>query len=518
MTPTGGVNYGNGGHNYAVTPVTINTGVITKATPTITVSGYTVTYDTLPHTATGSATGVQGEALNGLNLTGTTHINAADYPSDPWTFTDTTGNYFNAAGNVHDKINPAPQSITFNSLPDKIAGNPPFAVNAVATSGLPVIFSSNTTGVCTVSGNTVTLVGPGTCTIVASQPGNGNYLPATPVNQSFHVIGFVATGSMGTARSFHAATLLLNGKVLITGGVSNSGGQLASSEVYDPISKTFSPTGNNMPNKASGQTATLLANGKVLVVGGGNSSSEIYDPSTNSWSSNGGIGGQRTYHTATLLQNGKVLIAGGSDNSGKTTNTALLYDPSTGNYSNTGNMTVGRDFHTATLLPNGKVLIAGGRTIGGGTTYQASAEIYDPATGTFTAAGTMSSSRYGHTAVIFNGKVLIAGGANNAAVASAELYDPATGTFTPTGSMAVPRQYFTATVFGGNSVVEIGGLNGSTRLASAEQYQGNAFQSAGNMIGARAAHTATLLADGTVLVTGGQGSNGTSVATAELLK
>jgi N-acetylneuraminic acid mutarotase len=140
---------------------------------------------------------------------------------------------------------------------------------------------------------------------------------------------------MGAARSFHAATLLGNGKVLVTGGFDSKGASLASAELYNPVVGTFSPTPDNMPNKAAGHTATLLLSGKVLVVGGGNSSSEVYDPVSNSWTNGGGLSSQRTYHTATLLSNGKVLIAGGSDNSGKTTNAALLYDPSTGNFTST---------------------------------------------------------------------------------------------------------------------------------------------------------------------------------------
>lgn len=104
MTPSGGVSDQNGGANYAVTFATINTGIITKATPVISVTGYTVVYDGVAHTATGTATGVGGEILSGLDLSGTTHTNVGTYNHDSWTFTDTTGNYFNAAGNVVDVI------------------------------------------------------------------------------------------------------------------------------------------------------------------------------------------------------------------------------------------------------------------------------------------------------------------------------------------------------------------------------------------------------------------------------
>ena len=94
---------------------------IDKANAIVNVTGYTVTYDGLPHTATGSATGVKGEALAGLDLSGTTHMNAGDYPSDPWNFTDATGNYNNSSGTAKDCIKKAnaaisvtPYSVTYD--------------------------------------------------------------------------------------------------------------------------------------------------------------------------------------------------------------------------------------------------------------------------------------------------------------------------------------------------------------------------------------------------------------------
>src|SRR5207245_1020152 len=84
---------------------------IDKANATIVVTAYHVTYDGNAHTATGSATGVKGEALAGLDLSGTTHTVAGDYPADPWTFTDVTGNYNNASGTVHDHIDKANATI-----------------------------------------------------------------------------------------------------------------------------------------------------------------------------------------------------------------------------------------------------------------------------------------------------------------------------------------------------------------------------------------------------------------------
>src|SRR6185436_4619449 len=97
---------------------------INKATATIVVTGYTVTYDGDPHTASGSATGVKGEALAGLNLGGTTHTNAGDYLADPWTFTDVTGNYYNASGTVHDHINKATATIVVTGYTVTYDGDP----------------------------------------------------------------------------------------------------------------------------------------------------------------------------------------------------------------------------------------------------------------------------------------------------------------------------------------------------------------------------------------------------------
>jgi hypothetical protein len=354
----------------------------------------------------------------------------------------------------------------------------------------------------------------GSYTITYSYPGDSNFNTAS-ASTTLHAGGWATTGSMSTPRSQFTAVLLQNGKVLVAGGLDDLGRALASAEVYDPVSATFTATANNMPNKASNFTATLLGNGTVLLAGGGNASAQLYNPATNSFSSTGGMGAQRSNHTATLLPNGQVLIAGGSNSAGTTQNTAQVFDPVSGSFKATGNMTAAREYHTATLLPDGKVLIAGGRT--GSKTYSplASAEIYDPSTGLFIAAGNMSAARYGHTSALVNGVVLIAGGAGSATLSSAELYDPAHGTFTAAASMSAARQFFTATAVGGN-ILEAGGLSGATALASTEEYQGAAFVSTGSMKVARYAHTATLLSNGSILVAGGIGAGGASVATAEL--
>jgi hypothetical protein len=127
----------------------------------------------------------------------------------------------------------------------------------------------------------------------------------------------------------------------------------------------------------------------------------------------------RFYHKATLLQNGMVLVAGGIESNFDRSASAELYDPASGTWITTGSLNTARSSHTATLLQNGMVLVAGGISP---TSVTASAELYDPASGTWTATGSLNTARYLHTATLLqNGMVLVAGGYDNGALASAEL-------------------------------------------------------------------------------------------------
>ena len=141
----------------------------------------------------------------------------------------------------------------------------------------------------------------------------------------------------------------------------------------------------------------------------------------------------RVYHTATLLPNGKVLVTGGYDGSNAFAS-AELYDPASGTWAETGSLAVARWRHTATLLPNGKVLVSGG--LDNHLNALASAELYDPASETWTETGSLAIARGTHSATLLqNGMVLVAAGARNyngSPIASAELYDPASGTGTAT--------------------------------------------------------------------------------------
>ncbi|HLY43080.1 MAG TPA: kelch repeat-containing protein [Terracidiphilus sp.] len=345
----------------------------------------------------------------------------------------------------------------------------------------------------------------------------GSSSPIQVVVVSTH--GFQPSGEMGSERAAHTATVLANGKVLIAGGYDGTE-VLATAELFDPATGTFTPTGA-MNTPRFQHTATLLSNGKVLITGGTNSlawlsgageegdlaTAELFDPDTGTFAPTGTMSEVRIDHTATLLANGKVLVAGGTAD-----NVAELFDPATNSFSSTTGqlITGGRWGCTATLLNDGRVLIAGGRD--DENWWDAlpleMVELFDPTTETFTAANSMAGARFDHTATLLqNGEVLLAGGFNGQPIAAAELFDPASGSFSTTGTMNVSRAEHTATLLGDGTVLLTGGFTYATpgSISSAEVFDpaANMFVPAGSMSTGRFSHAAALLNNGEVLITGG---------------
>ncbi|HKP03895.1 MAG TPA: kelch repeat-containing protein [Chthoniobacterales bacterium] len=322
------------------------------------------------------------------------------------------------------------------------------------------------------------------------------------------------------ARSAPTATLLPSGKVLIAGGFHYEDNYptrffVTSAELYDPASGTWSATGS-LETGRCGHTATLLPNGKVLLAGGQTDSSipttnsaELYDPATGTWTTTGNLVKPRVGHTATLLPNGKVLVAGGGTLYGPAMNSAELYDPATGTWTATGSLAGGRSGHTATLLPSGKVLVVGGVTTEPSYREIATAELYDPASGVWTATGSLTAERSGHTATLLpGGKVLVAGGGNGSSgwLSRVELFDPASGTWAPAGSLVNPRFEPTATLLPSGKVLFVSdGFSQFSPPINAELYDPVSASSTatGSPFTMRWEHTATLLSSGKVLVAGG---------------
>lgn len=277
---------------------------------------------------------------------------------------------------------------------------------------------------------------------------------------------------MHVARAAAVAVRLDGGRVLVVGGFDSTFNAIDSAEVYDPRSNSWTFTGPLHSRRAEDFTAALLPGGRVLIAGGylrgfpfiPLSSSEIWDPKTNQWSTAAPMHFARGEFTSTELKDGRILAAGGVGSTQELPPlaTAEIYDPETGIWTLTGSMHIGRDDHGAALLHDGRVLVAGGEI--GGTLRTATAELYDPQSGTWSVTGSMTARRSEvewATVLLPDGNALVTGGfaAEEMPQSTADLYDPATGTWSSAGAMTHRRAGQTAVVLRGDrGVLVMGGL------------------------------------------------------------
>jgi len=286
-----------------------------------------------------------------------------------------------------------------------------------------------------------------------------------PVTDAWSAAGTVPGGTTAATTSVNGAVLLKNGKVLI--GVYG-----ASPQLYDPATQTFSAAGAYASLQAFSQTVTLL-DGRVLATDGQNF--DLYDPVAETWTAAAKANSVHVNGSFTLLNSGKVLAAGGGANPASIADSEI-FDPASGKWSPVGSLATSRFGHIGVLLPSGKVLAVGGLTgvyahyCSCGFGDVANAELFDPASNTWGPAGTLITNREDFTATLMpNGQVLVAGGNVQSQfsgssftlptpMASAEVYNPATNSWAAWGSLLTARTSHAATLTRSGKLLVVGGI------------------------------------------------------------
>jgi len=397
--------------------------------------------------------------------------------------------------NLRDfELIPTPNLLTATATPTPIVTLPAPGTTARPTPTFTLVVPPKT-----LTRSDVSAPSPTPATIPVDTPSTGKWLPV---------------GSLTAGRHSHTATGLRDGRVLIVGGAQGAfeGPGLAAVEIYDPATKAWSTTGS-LNDARSCHTTTLLPDGRVLVVGGWDgyptptfARAEIFDPSNGTWSYTGSLSVARRRHTATQLADGRVLVAGGYYAVGDDviTASAEIYDPASGTWRTTGSLNTPRQAHSATLLADGRVLVIGGYYGG----LLASAEIYDPVSETWSnAPAPLSCHGAHHTSTsLLDGRALLVGGWCGDFRDEAEIFDPISETWTATAHLPEVREAHSATLLFDGRVLVVGGDDGApSRYTSALIYDpaDDTWTVADSLNIGRRSHTTTLLSNGSVIAVAG---------------
>jgi hypothetical protein len=254
---------------------------------------------------------------------------------------------------------------------------------------------------------------------------------------------------------------------LIVGGLDANVNPIGTCEIYDPVTATWSLTGDL--NVARAYACLIkLSNGHVLSIsgstqtpsGGPSDVVEEYDPALRTWTIVGHLLHQRMVPTANMLNNGKILVVGGYDGS-TTLSSCELYDPQTNTSSFTGSTSANRYEHQSTMLNDGRVLINGGRDGGAGSNYFNGTEIYDPSTGIWTVVSSMAQSRMEAITTTFSDGAVLAAGGRNSPMSSApgsEIFDVNTLTWSNTDPLKEPVTWMGCISFPDERYMVTGGI------------------------------------------------------------
>lgn len=294
--------------------------------------------------------------------------------------------------------------------------------------------------------------------------------------------------------------------------------------------EAFVATGSlQQPRKE--HTANLLPASRVLVAGGRNAagamaSTELYDDATGEWTTQGSMHEARVGHRSVLLKTGKVLVVGGVDRSGQPLASAEVFDPTTGVWKRTGAMATARHEHSATLLDDGRVVVVGGSAMASSSVALKSCEVYNPASGVWSALSSMPTAWRQHLAIFYkpyDQYIVVVGGRNEGGFNTMmELINLTQSSWNPFPLGGPPdnleRLLPAVTHLQGLQVLISGGTQNGIPLASTAVFSSdsNRWQNGAVMPVARSRHAMVLLPDGRVLVSGGVGVSGSVLAPSAL--
>ena len=372
---------------------------------------------------------------------------------------------------------------------------------------------------CVISGTPVTILSATTYTItIANASSSARATVSLSIAQTPDT--WYSSAPFEMERKNHTATLLDDGKVLIVGGLGPGGEPREQAEVYDPSLNQWVGVDPPMTDARVYHSATKLPDGRVLVAGGEDNGSttyyrtvEIYNSTLDQkWQGARSMIAERSKFTATLLDDGKVLIVGGSGNCGLgcARSTAEIYDPASDTWTYTrGRLNSSRHSHQAIKLSNGNVLIGGGND---GSNQLLTTEIYDVATERFSIATPYLGGSTNHTVTLdaSTGTVIVAGGLAGIPVDTIAIFDDLGGFTFTTFHLPTTRSGHTASLLSNGNILFTGGMKSLSPgdiLRDAELFSLASFgilPSPSPMNEPRVWHTATVLEDGRVLVIGGE--------------
>jgi hypothetical protein len=347
---------------------------------------------------------------------------------------------------------------------------------------------------------------------------------------------FAPAGSLVEGRAWHSALALRDGRVLIVGGegshAAHGGNGLDSIEIWDPVTREFVPSGQmrraTYGDQYEGPHLFRMTDGRSLLIPTGcvcgpdpaSTPAQVWDPGSGARPLDT-LAVRRVAYTATQLADGRILIAGGVPGlKGDELATAEVWDPVAGSVEPTGSLSFARAGAAETLLTDGRVLIVGGGVRSDGAMPPDEAEIWDPASGTFSTAfshefGPVSwggRERAVFAVTLRDGRVLILDDVG------AHVWDPGASTVSAAGTYQESRRQSAVTLLADGRVLVAGGSHedpgdGSVATASTEIWDPSTlgFEPGPDLLAARAGHTATLLPDGGVLIVGGASTAGLSL-------